>query len=175
MTPLPLTGPYARFRISVFNLGIRSVPHLSLHTPVGDITVFEEDGAIVSLDWGWVPNQEFSSVVDRAREQLQAYFDGTRTTFDLPLAPVGTAYRRKVWQALCDIPYGETRSYQDIAIKTGGSARSVGQANGHNPIPLIIPCHRVVAATHIGGYSGGDGLLTKQWLLALENPCRTLI
>ena len=151
------------------------MPHLSLHTPVGDITVFEEDGAIVSLDWGWAPNQASSSVVDQAREQLQAYFDGTLTTFDLPLAPAGTAYRREVWQALCDIPYGETRSYQDIAIKTGGSARSVGQANGHNPIPLIIPCHRVVAATHIGGYSGGDGLPTKQWLLALENPCRTLL
>jgi methylated-DNA-[protein]-cysteine S-methyltransferase len=151
------------------------VPHLSLHTPVGDITVFEEDGAIVSLDWGWAPEQESSSVVDRAREQLQDYFDGTRTTFDLPLAPAGTTYRREVWQALCNIPYGETRSYQEIAIKAGGSARSVGQANGHNPIPLIIPCHRVVAATHIGGYSGGDGLPTKRWLLALENPCRTLL
>ncbi|MGD0103209.1 MAG: methylated-DNA--[protein]-cysteine S-methyltransferase [Rhodopila sp.] len=151
------------------------MPQLSLHTPVGDITVFEEDGAIVSLDWGWVPDQIASSVLNLAHEQLQAYFDGELTEFTLPLAPAGTAYRRAVWQALCAIPYGETRSYRDIAVKAGGSARSVGQANGHNPIPLIIPCHRVVAATHIGGYSGGDGLITKRWLLTLENPARNLL
>jgi methylated-DNA-[protein]-cysteine S-methyltransferase len=151
------------------------VPQRSLHTPVGDITVFEEEGAIVSLDWGWVPEQNSSFLLDRAAEQLQAYLDGDLTGFDLPLAPTGTAYRRGVWQALCEIPYGETCTYQDIAVKAGGSARSVGQANGGNPIPLIIPCHRVVAATHIGGYSGGDGLPTKRWLLALENPNRTLL
>ena len=151
------------------------MPQLSFHTPVGDITVFEENGAIVSLDWGWVPKQTPSSILERAREQLQAYFDGEQTEFDLKLAPEGTPYRRRVWQALCDIPYGETCSYQDVARKVGGSARSVGQANGRNPIPLIIPCHRVVAATHIGGYSGGDGLPTKRWLLALENPNRILL
>jgi methylated-DNA-[protein]-cysteine S-methyltransferase len=151
------------------------MPHLSLHTPVGDITVFEEDGAIVSLDWGWVPEQIASPILEAAREQLQAYFDGALTAFDLPLAPTGTAYRRRVWQALRDIPYGETRSYQDIAATAGGSARSVGQANGNNPIPLIIPCHRVVATTHIGGFSGGEGLPTKRWLLALEKPNRTLL
>jgi methylated-DNA-[protein]-cysteine S-methyltransferase len=151
------------------------VPQLSLHTPVGDITVFEEDGAIVSLDWGWVPQQTPTPILKRAADQLQAYFDGELTSFDLPLAPAGTVYRRSIWQALCDIPYGQTRSYLDIARKAGGSARSVGQANGRNPIPLIIPCHRVVATTGIGGYSGGDGLPTKRWLLALENPNRTLL
>lgn len=142
---------------------------------MGDITVFEEDGAIVSLDWGWVPDQDASALLQQARAQLDAYFDGELKRFDLPLAPAGTPYRQAVWQALCDIPYGQTRSYQDIAAVVGGSARSVGQANGHNPIPLIIPCHRVVAASHIGGYSGGDGLPTKRWLLALENPTFTLI
>jgi len=122
-----------------------------------------------------VPEQRPSLLLESAREQLHAYFDGARTSFDLPLAPAGTAYRRLIWQALCDIPYGQTRSYQDIARKAGGSARSVGQANGCNPIPLIIPCHRVVATTHIGGYSGGDGLLTKRWLLALESPNQPLL
>jgi methylated-DNA-[protein]-cysteine S-methyltransferase len=151
------------------------VPQLSLHTPVGDITVFEEANAIVSLDWGWVPDQTPSSLLGRAREQLHAYFDGDLTEFDLPLAPAGTAYQQSVWRALCDIPYGETCRYRDIVTRAGGSARSVGQANGRNPIPLIIPCHRVVAATHIGGYSGGDGLPTKRWLLALESPNRTLL
>lgn len=151
------------------------MPQLSLHTPVGDITVFEEDGSIVSLDWGWVQQQERSPILDQARDQLQAYFDGALKTFDLPLAPAGSAYQRGVWQALCDIPYGETRSYLDIAATAGGSPRSVGQANGRNPIPLIIPCHRVVATSHIGGYSGGDGLPTKRWLLSLEDPHRTLL
>jgi methylated-DNA-[protein]-cysteine S-methyltransferase len=151
------------------------VPQLSLHTPVGDITVFEEDGAIVSLDWGWVPQQEPSLVLEQAQEQLEAYFDGELTSFQLKLEPAGTPYHKAVWQALCDIPYGETRTYKDIVAKAGGSARSVGQANGRNPIPLIIPCHRVVAVSHIGGYSGGDGLPTKRWLLDLENPNRTLL
>jgi methylated-DNA-[protein]-cysteine S-methyltransferase len=155
--------------------GISDVPQLSLHTPIGDISVAEEDGAIVALDWGWGSEQCRSSLLDRAEEQLQAYFDSELKQFDLPLAPAGTPYCLAVWKALCEIPYGETRSYQDIAAKIGGSARSVGQANGRNPIPLIIPCHRVVAARHIGGYSGGDGLPTKRWLLALENPTRTLL
>ena len=151
------------------------MPQRSLHTPIGDVTVFEEDGAIVSLDWGWVQDQSPSPLLDRAEEQLQAYFDSNLTEFDLPLAPAGTPYRRAVWDALCEIPYGETRSYKDIVRAAGGSPRSVGQANGSNPIPLIIPCHRVVAAGHIGGYSGGEGLPTKRWLLALENPNRTLL
>ena len=111
----------------------------------------------------------------RAREQLHAFFDGELTEFDLPLAPAGTEYRRRVWQALCAIPYGETRSYIDIARVAGGSARSVGQANGSNPIPLIIPCHRVVATTHLGGYSGGEGLATKRWLLGLEARAQPLL
>ena len=132
--------------------------------------MFEDDGAIVSLDWGWVPEQTPSGLLERARAQLDAYFDGELTEFDLPLAPAGSAYQKRVWQALRGIPYGETRSYQQIAAAVGGSARSVGQANGRNPIPLIIPCHRVVARSHLGGYSGGDGLATKQWLLGLENP-----
>jgi methylated-DNA-[protein]-cysteine S-methyltransferase len=144
------------------------LPQLSLHTPIGDVTVSEEDGAIVALDWGWGRDQADTPLLCRARDQLQAYFDGDLTGFDLPLAPAGTPYRRAVWQALRDIPYGQTRSYGDIARAAGGSARSVGQANGCNPIPIVIPCHRVVAANHIGGYSGGEGLTTKRFLLQLE-------
>jgi methylated-DNA-[protein]-cysteine S-methyltransferase len=151
------------------------MPQLSLHSPVGDITVFEEDGAIVSLDWGWVADQSPTAVLNRARDQLNAYFDGELRGFDLPLAPIGTPYQQAVWRALCEIPYGEVRNYKQIAERAGGVARSVGQANGRNPIAIIIPCHRVVAMTHLGGYSGGDGLATKQWLLALENPDRTLL
>ena len=144
------------------------MPQVSLHTPVGDLSVSEEDGAIVAIDWGWGSVQTETALLRQAREALHAYFDGDLAQFDLPLAPAGTAYQRRVWQALCAIPYGATRSYLEIARMAGGSARSVGQANGKNPIPILIPCHRVVAATHIGGYSGGDGLDTKRWLLALE-------
>jgi len=148
--------------------GQQNVPQLSLHSPVGDLTIFEEDGAIVSLDWGWVARQTPTALLERAKQQIDAYMDGDLTAFELPLAPRGTPYRQAVWQALCEIPYGQTRSYGEIAARAGGSPRSVGQANGHNPIPIIIPCHRVVSGTDIGGYSGGEGLPTKRWLLALE-------
>ena len=148
------------------------MPQLSLHTPIGDISVSEADGQIVALDWGWGRDQEETPLLCRARAQLHAYFDAERLTFDLPLAPAGTPYRRRVWAALQTIPPGETRSYQDIARAAGGSARSVGGANGANPIPILIPCHRVVASRGLGGYSGGDGLPTKRYLLDLES--RTL-
>ena len=101
-------------------------------------------------------------------DQLHAYLDGERTAFDLPFRPNGSAYQRRVWDALRAIPYGETRTYAELASEAGGSARSVGGANRRNPLPILIPCHRVVAAGGVGGYSGGDGLDTKRYLLALE-------
>lgn len=144
------------------------MPQLSLHSPVGDLTLSEEDGAIVAIDWGWVDEQSNAPLLAEARRQLQDYFDGERLAFNLPLAPAGTPYQRRVWQALCEIPPGTTRTYADIARSVGGSPRAVGGANGRNPIPIVIPCHRVVATTGIGGYSGGEGLPTKRFLLALE-------
>ncbi len=144
------------------------MPQLSFHTPLGALTLSEDKGAIVALDTGFGRDQEETALLREGRAQLQAYFDGALRCFDLPLAPAGTPYRRRVWAALCDIPFGETRSYAAIAAAAGGSARSVGGANGANPIPIIIPCHRVVATTGIGGYSGLDGLTTKRWLLDLE-------
>ena len=146
------------------------MPQLSLHTPLGDLTLSEEDGAIVALDWGRGRDQEPTPLLLRARDQLQDYFDGIRTAFDLPLAPHGTAFQRKVWDALCTIPAGQTRSYLDVAQQVGCRApRAIGQANGANPIPILIPCHRVVAANGaLGGYSGGEGAATKRYLLDLE-------
>lgn len=142
---------------------------VSLHSPFGDLSISEEDGAIVALDWGWGSVQDETVLLRRARAQLEAYFDGELRAFDLPLLPAGSAYRQRVWQALREIPYGETRTYGEIAARAGGSARSVGQANGDNPIPILIPCHRVVAGSGLGGYSGGDGPETKRLLLALES------
>lgn len=142
---------------------------ISMHSPVGDLTLFEADGAIVALEWGWGSLQIPSPLLDRAKAALDAYFDGeTPLPQDLPLNPAGTAYQRRVWEALRGIPHGQTRSYAEIAAQAGGSPRSVGGANAVNPIPILIPCHRVCATTGLGGYSGGDGLETKKWLLALE-------
>lgn len=145
------------------------MPQLSFRTSLLDtLTLTEEDGAIVALDWGWGRDQAETPLLLRARAQLEEYLDGMRTGFDLPLAPMGTPYRRKVWAALCTIPHGATRTYKQIAELAGGSSRSVGGANGANPIPILIPCHRVVATNGIGGYSAHEGLETKRRLLRLE-------
>lgn len=140
-----------------------------MHSPVGDLTLFADDDAIVALEWGWGSLQESSPLLLRAKAALDAYFDEQAALpADLPLAPHGTPYRQKVWAELRRIPAGETRSYAEVAALAGGSARSVGGANAVNPIPLLIPCHRVCATTGLGGYSGGEGLETKRFLLALE-------
>lgn len=146
------------------------MPQISILTPLGDLTVSEDEGKIVAVDWGRGSVQERTPLLDRARDQLQEYFDGERLEFDLPLAPDGTAFQQKVWAALTRIPPGETRSYADIARDVGcRAARAIGQANGRNPIPIIIPCHRVVGANGaLGGYSGGEGPATKRYLLDLE-------
>ena len=144
------------------------MPQLSLHSPIGDLTVSEEDGAIVALDWGWGRDQTETDLLLRARGQLHAYFDRALRAFDLPLAPAGSAFRRRVWAALQAIPYGATATYAALAAGLGSAPRAVGQANAANPIPILIPCHRVVAVGGIGGYSGGEGLSTKRALLALE-------
>lgn len=122
----------------------------------------------MALDWGWGRDQSPTPGLEYGRAQLEAYFDGERTDFDLPLAPPGTAYRQRVWQMLQQIPPGETRTYGHLAALAGGGPRSVGGAMAYNPIPIIIPCHRVVASAGPGGYSGGDGLPTKRFLLVLE-------
>ena len=105
-----------------------------------------------------------------AVRQLKEYFAGRRTDFDLPLAPQGTEFQRDVWRRLQEIPYGETISYGELAKRIGNpkASRAVGAANGSNPIPIVIPCHRVLAKAGLGGYSGSGGLETKQALLTLE-------
>jgi len=144
------------------------LPQLSLHSPVGDLSISEEDEALVALDWGWGSEQSETPLLREARRQLHAYFDGDLLAFTLPLAPFGTPYRKRVWQALMLVPPGTTCSYGALAARAGGSARSIGTAMATNPIPIIIPCHRVVASAGPGGYSGGDGLPTKHFLMALE-------
>jgi methylated-DNA-[protein]-cysteine S-methyltransferase len=151
------------------------MPQLSLHTPLGEVTISEDGGAIVALDWGRGRDQEATPLLRDACDQLQEYFDGKRMSFDLPLAPEGSDFQKRVWAALCAIPPGETRSYADIARTIGSAPRAVGGANGANPIPLFIPCHRVIAADgSLGGYSGGDGPATKRYLLDHESRALVL-
>lgn len=110
-----------------------------------------------------------SELTRRACNQLEEYFAGRRHDFDLPLAPTGTDFQKRVWQALAGIPFGETRSYGELAEQLGsrGGQRAVGAANGRNPISIIVPCHRVIGSDGtLTGYAGGIG--RKQWLLAFE-------
>lgn len=145
------------------------VPQLSLHTPLGALTLSEDDGALVALDWGWGRDQQPSPLLNHARTLLQAYLDGEPVDFTpLPLRPQGTPYQRRVWTGLAAIPRGQTRTYAALARTVGGSPRSIGHANGRNPLPILIPCHRVLATGGIGGYSGHGGLETKAFLLRLE-------
>lgn len=138
-------------------------------SPVGALTLVEEDGKITGLHFGGSAANDTSPVLDKAEAQLHEYFAGTRQCFDLPLAPAGTPFQRAVWDALCDIPYGETRTYAQIAAAVGNpkACRAVGMANNRNPIAILIPCHRVIGADgRLTGYAGG--LDVKKALLALE-------
>ena len=142
-------------------------------TPLGLMALGEEEGAIVRL---YLPTDGVprlmsrpTPLLEKAEGQLREYLEGNRTSFDLPLAPQGTHFQQKVWAALRDIPYGQTRSYKDVAraVDCPLGCQAVGQANSRNPIPILIPCHRVIAADgSIGGWRGGPEM--KRALLDLE-------
>lgn len=141
----------------------------SMHSPIGDITIFEHDGAIVALDWGWGDGQQSTPLLSQAIKELNEYFDGARETFTLPLNPFGTDFQMRLWAELSNIPYGGVSHYGALATKLNSHARAVGGACGKNPIPIIIPCHRVLGKNDaIGGYSGEGGKDTKIQLLRLE-------
>jgi methylated-DNA-[protein]-cysteine S-methyltransferase len=141
---------------------------LSISSPVGSLVLVEDDDAIVAIRWGAARGGNGSPLLTEAARQLDDYFAGKLTAFDLPLRPDGSAFERSVWAAMQDIPYGKTRTYGDLAAATGSAARAVGRACGRNPIPVVIPCHRVLGKGWMGGYSGQGGLKTKEALLALE-------
>lgn len=149
--------------------------YYSKHTSIGIITITEEFGFITSLSFcKKIYNKKYdkfmlSDILEKAFTQLDEYLQAKRTVFDLPLNPKGTSFQQKVWSNLYNIPYGETRSYKDIAEQLGdkNSCRAVGNANNKNPIPVFIPCHRVIGADgSLTGYAGG--LELKQKLLDLE-------
>lgn len=144
-------------------------------TPVGPIGADAVDGALTRLYWNKSGNLTEGPLWQKARDQLAAYFAGTRHAFDLPLAPGGTPFQRQFLDALCAIPYGQTRTYGDLAEELGVSAQAIGQACGANPIAILIPCHRVLSANGLGGYSGAGGVETKVTLLRLEGAGSLLI
>ena len=156
--------------------------HVVLPSPIGPLTVIAEDGAITHVHLGDAkhgpaaealgpPAEPTEEPFASAAAQLAAYFAGDLHEFDLPLAPRGDDFHQRVWALLREIPYGETRSYGDIARALGDRnlAQAVGTANGRNPIAIVIPCHRVIGADGtLVGYGGG--LDRKRFLLALEEP-----
>ncbi len=143
--------------------------YVTLSTPVGFLTVFEDGGAIVAVEWGRAGAGRATALLDEAKRQLDAYFDGRLRRFELPLRLAGSRFQRAVWGRMRAIPYGHTRTYGDLADGLASAARAVGAACGRNPIPIVIPCHRVVGGGgRLGGYSGGDGPATKRALLRLE-------
>ncbi len=147
-----------------------SAARCTIESPVGQLTITAEDDAITAVDFGaGAGHSPNGGVLAEAARQLTEYFAGDLRGFTLPVAPEGTPFRLKVWAAMQAIPYGQTRSYGDLARDLDSAPRAVGGACGANPIPLIIPCHRVVGAGGaLGGFSGGAGCDTKRQLLALE-------
>lgn len=163
----------------------------TMPSPIGTLTIVADDDAIVAIRWDTESDDREPdahnpvdarlgddvvdvgpgehAVLDRAVAQLEEYFAGARTEFDLPLAPRGTAFQREAWEALRRIPFGETISYGEQAALLGdrNKSRAVGAANGRNPIPIVVPCHRVVGSNgHLTGFAGGIGI--KAWLLDHE-------
>jgi len=150
------------------------VSELSLVSPFGPLTLTEEAGEITRLRWGTVAKEDPTPLLEEAARQIGEYFAGTRTGFDLPLR-LGTGFQARFLKGLTEIPFGETRSYGDLARALGVSPQAIGQACGANPIPIIVPCHRVLAAGSLGGYSAPGGIETKIALLKHEGAASLLL
>lgn len=147
------------------------MPQFTMSSPIGLLTLVEAHGALIALIFGGDKETPATTpLLQEAQHQLSAYFSGKRQTFDLPLAPKGTPFQQTVWQALRQIPYGQTCTYGEIAASIGKpkACRAVGMANHRNPLPILIPCHRVIGGNgDLTGYAGG--LAIKQFLLHLEH------
>lgn len=161
--------------------------HAVIDSPVGQLTAVEYQLGLAAIYWqehkrrpsietlGALADAADSPVMEETAQQLGQYFAGERREFELPLAPSGNEFQHRVWALLKEIPYGELRSYGQLAVELGDKslAQAVGAANGRNPLSIVVPCHRVVAANGaLTGFAGG--LERKEFLLALENPKRGL-
>ena len=151
------------------------MPVALVDSPFGQLAVHEDAGAIVRLLWKGVAEGAETELLTEARRQLEAYFEHRLDQFDLPMRVAGSNFQRDVCDAMSAIPLGETRTYGDIAKGVNASAQAVGNACGGNPIPIIIPCHRVLGADSLGGFSGAGGVETKVALLRHEGAAGLLI
>lgn len=149
------------------------MPCLTLASPFGPLTLTEEEGRIAALRWGGEARDE-SPLLTEAAAQLAAYFAGTRRAFDLPVA-FQPGLTGEVMRAMVAIPFGETRTYGELARALGAPAQAVGQACGGNPVPIIVPCHRVLGASGLGGFSAPGGVETKVALLRHEGAASLLL
>lgn len=151
--------------------------HTTVTSPLGDILLTTDDRGLTGINFQDAKGAkkpprgsvESAASFEKAVRQINAYFRGELKDFDLPLAPAGTEFQRSVWKALCRIPYGETISYGELAKRLGKptASRAVGAANGRNPLPIVVPCHRVIGSDgRLTGYYGGTYL--KEFLLKLE-------
>jgi methylated-DNA-[protein]-cysteine S-methyltransferase len=142
----------------------------TMESPVGLLAIHMTGDAITALDWVDSENSppDTPNQIEATR-QLAAYFAGDLQNFTLPLTPEGTVHQKKVWAEMSKVPFGDLRTYGDLAQTISSGAQAVGNACSKNPIPIIVPCHRIIAAGGgIGGYSGRGGIVTKQILLTLE-------
>lgn len=144
-------------------------------SPVGPLGADTDGDAVTALHWGKAGSLRQGPLFDALHTELAAYFAGGLQCFTVPLAPVGNAFQQRFYAALCTIPYGETRTYGDLAADLNVSAQAIGQACGANPIAILIPCHRVLSATGLGGYSGAGGVEAKVALLRREGAAGLLI
>jgi methylated-DNA-[protein]-cysteine S-methyltransferase len=151
------------------------MPARLVDTAAGPLLLIEDAGRLVEIRFatGEERDRDITALLGMAEEQIGEFFAGSRKQFDLPLVPARTPFQQRVREAMLSIPYGRTMSYGEIAHLAGGAPRAVGQACGANMLPIVVPCHRVVAAHGIGGYSGAQGLDTKRFLLALEKAATT--
>jgi len=146
---------------------------LSLASPFGPLTLVEEAGQLARLFWR-DDQGTGSALLEEAARQMHAYFEHRRTAFDLPIA-FQPGLIGDVQRAMCDIPFGETRTYGDLSRALGAPAQAIGQACGANPLPIIVPCHRILGATGLGGFSARGGIETKVALLKHEGAASLLI
>ena len=147
-----------------------TIRHLSMPSPLGPLTLFADGDTLIVLEAGKAPGLgAVDPLLLEAKHQLNAYFDGRLKSFDLPLAPPGTKRRQDIWAEMARVPYGATKTYGDIAKTLSSAARAVGGACANNPLPIFIPCHRILGAGGgVGHYSFADGQETKRRLLILE-------
>ena len=155
------------------NADHKRINSLSISSSVGWITLFEKSNKIIALEWGRVKTQTSSHFLIAAKTEIIEYFNNERKKFSIPLGPAGTKFQESVWTIIAKIPYGQTRTYGEIANQLKSTPRPIGGACGKNPIPILIPCHRVIGANNnLTGFSGAFGVQTKQSLIKLETQVK---